>query len=76
MAKEDIGLENEDEAKAVKDDAEFVRDQVTSEFETFMEFPRSLQLLRSKDLDGLLWAFGELLAWMHRQDSQPQDDGR
>jgi hypothetical protein len=69
-------MEDEDAVKAAKDDAEFVRDQVVSEFETFMEFPMSLELLRSKDLDGLLCAFGELLQWMHRVDSQPQDDGR
>ncbi|HEV2226570.1 MAG TPA: hypothetical protein VGR56_07190 [Nitrososphaerales archaeon] len=70
--------EEEDDVKTAKaaEDAEFVKAQLLQEFESFMTLPKALKLLRTRDLDGLLFAFSELEGWLHREDPQDLDDGR
>ena len=64
----------DEEDQQLQSDIDLAKDQLVQEFETFMALPKAVRLIRSQDLDGLLFAFAELEAWAHKQD--PGDDGR
>ena len=58
-----------------KEDVDFVRSELLTEFESFARTTKGKRLIKA-DLDKALLTFSEYLAWLHQTEEVPADEGQ